>query len=122
MSNVAGCDAAGCCSEEVKEVVVFVSPTTAVAVVVVGGSFVGAIGGGGGSLTVFGFMLVVVCSISNERAANVVQCGERGVARSESIPPSVRSRNNAAREKMPLFLSILPFSSSRPPIPEGVGV
>ena len=65
MLNVAGCDAAGCCSsEEVKEVVVFVSPT-------VGGSlFVGPpIGGGGGSFTVLGFMLVVVCSVSNERAA-----------------------------------------------------
>ena len=60
--------------------VVFVSPTTTV-----GGSFVGAIGGGGGSLAVLEFMLVVVCSGSNERAANVVQRGERGVARSESI-------------------------------------
>ena len=90
MSNVAGCDAAGCCgSEEVKEVVVFVSPTTAMLVVVVGGSFVGAIGGGGVSLTVFGFMLVVVCSFSNEKAAKVVQRGVSGaVSRSESIPRS----------------------------------
>ena len=67
--------------------VVFVSPTTTVPVV--GGSFVGAIGGGGVSLTVFGFMLVVVCSISNEKAAKVVQRGVRGaVSRSESIPRS----------------------------------
>ena len=89
MSNVAGCDAVGCCSEEVKEVVVFVSPTTAMLVVVVGGSFVGAIGGGGVSLTVFGFMLVVVCSFSNEKAAKVVQRGVSGaVSRSESIPRS----------------------------------
>ena len=88
MSNVAGCDAAGCCSEAVKEVVVFVSPTTTVSVV--GGSFVGAIGGGGVSLTVFGFMLVVVCSISNERAAKVVQRGVRGaVFRSKSIDSAV---------------------------------
>ena len=63
MLNVACCGAAGCCSEEVKdvkEVVVFVSPTTTV----LSGSFVGAIpgaiGGGGGSLAVFGFMVVVV--------------------------------------------------------------
>ena len=59
MLNVACCGGAGRCGEEVKEVkevVVFVSPTTTV-----GGSFVGApIGGGGGSLTVLGFMLVVV--------------------------------------------------------------
>ena len=83
MLNVACCGGAECCcSEEVKEVVVFVSPT-------VGGSFVGApIGGGGVSLTVFGFMLVVVCRVSNERAANVVQRGERGVVRSVSIPRS----------------------------------
>ena len=80
MLNVAGCDAAGCCSsEEVKGVVVFVSPTTTV-----GGSFVGAgvgaIGcGGGGSLAVFGFMVVAVYSISNERAANVVQRGKRAL-------------------------------------------
>ena len=34
----------------------------------------------------FGFMLVVVCSISNEKAAKVVQRGVRGaVSRSESI-------------------------------------
>ena len=71
MLNVACCGGAGCCcseevKESVKEVVVFVSPT-------VGGSFVGAIGGGGVSLAVLGFMLVVVCSVSNERAANVVQ-------------------------------------------------
>lgn len=90
MSNVAGCDAVGCCSEVVKEVVVFVSPTTAVVVVVVGGSFVGAIGGGGGvSLTVFGFMLVVVCSISNEKAANVVQARRtwRGPVRIDIADP-----------------------------------
>ena len=90
MSNVAGCDAAGCCgSEEVKEVVVFVSPTTAMLVVVVGGSFVGAIGGGGVSLTVFGFMLVVVCSISNEKAANVVQARRtwRGPVRIDIADP-----------------------------------
>ena len=67
MLNVACCGGAGCCSREevkepVKEVVVFVSPT-------VGGSFVGAIGGGGVSLAVLGFMVVVVCSVSNERAA-----------------------------------------------------
>ena len=81
MLNVACCGGAGCCSEEVKEVVVFDSPTTTV-----GGSFVGAIGGGGVSLTVFGFMLVVVCSISNEKAANVVQARRTWrVARSESI-------------------------------------
>ena len=68
MLNVACCGGAECCcSEEVKEVVVFVSPT-------VGGSAVGApIGGGGVSLAVFGFMVVVVCRVSNERAANVVQ-------------------------------------------------
>ena len=72
MLNVACCGGAGCCSREevkepVKEVVVFVSPT-------VGGSFVGApIGGGGGSFTVFGFMLVDVCCVLNEKAANVVQ-------------------------------------------------
>ena len=87
MSNVAGCDAAGCCSEAVTGVVVFVSPTTTVSVV--GGSFVGAIGGGGGSLAVLEFMLVVVCSISNEKAAKGVQRGVRGaVSRSESIPRS----------------------------------
>ena len=85
MLNVACCGGAGCCSrEEVEEVVVFVSPTTTV-----GGSFVGAIGGGGVSLTVFGFMLVVVCSFSNEKAAKVVQRGVSGaVSRSESIPRS----------------------------------
>ena len=71
MLNVACCGGAGCCSREevkesVKEVVVFVSPT-------VGGSFVGAIGGGGVSSAVLGFMVVVVCSVSNERVANVVQ-------------------------------------------------
>ena len=67
MLNVACCGGAGCCSEGVNEVVVFVSPT-------VGGSFVGApIGGGGVSLAVLGFMVVVVCSASNEKAANVVQ-------------------------------------------------
>ena len=61
--------------------VVFVSPSTTV-----GGSFVGAIGGGGGSLAVFGFMVVAVYSVSNEKAANVVQRGVRGaVSRSESI-------------------------------------
>ena len=87
MLNVACCGGAGCCSREevkesVKEVVVFVSPT-------VGGSFVGAIGGGGVSLAVLGFMVVVVCSVSNEKAANVVQRGVRGaVSRSESIPRS----------------------------------
>ena len=85
MLNVACCGGAGCCSREevkesVKEVVVFVSPT-------VGGSFVGApIGGGGVSSAVLGFMVVVVCSVSNEKAANVVQRGVRGaVSRSESI-------------------------------------
>ena len=67
MLNVACCGGAECCcseevKESVKEVVVFVSPT-------VGGSFVGAIGGGGVSLAVLGFMVVVVCSVSNERAA-----------------------------------------------------
>ena len=82
MLNVACCDAAGCCSSEaVKEVVVFVSPTTTV-----GGSFVGAIGGGGGSLAVFGFMLVAVCTVSNERVANVVQAFG-GVVRSEYRRP-----------------------------------
>ena len=92
MSNVACCGGAGCCSREevkesVKEVVVFVSPT-------VGGSFVGAIGGGGVSLAVLGFMLVVVCSVSNERAANSAanvawsgQCRYRGPVKSPAVCP-----------------------------------
>ena len=67
--------------------VVFVSPT-------VGGSAVGApIGGGGVSLTVFGFMLVVVCRVSNERAANVVQARRtwRGpVSIDTAVPLKVR--------------------------------
>ena len=87
MLNVACCGGAECCcseevKESVKEVVVFVSPT-------VGGSFVGApIGGGGVSSAVLGFMVVVVCSILNERAANVVQRGEtwRGLVRIDSGP------------------------------------
>jgi len=61
MLNVACCDA-GCWSEE-EVVLVFVSAITTT----VCGSFVGVIGGGGISLTGFGFMLVVVCIVSNEQ-------------------------------------------------------
>ena len=88
MLNVACCGGAECCcseevKESVKEVVVFVSPT-------VGGSFVGApIGGGGVSSAVLGFMVVVVCSVSNERAAT--WCRRRTWRGPVSIDTNARS-------------------------------